>query len=339
MMPTRESLLGIRSYDPADLHSLAELFRASWDADGIDEAVSAERLEHSLSLPGVNIERYLFVVPIEGASSRLKAAGFAIPRKGLQTNSVYIRLVAHPDCRENGLEADLLEYLEGVAAREAASTEVTWNLHASIMTGQERRIPLYRGRGYERVRGFLILERDLTEEIEMPEEPHGLQIRSIESDADVMDVHVALDESFRDHWNPPLFTEEQHRHFFNAPGFRKDLVLVAHDDQGETAGACMNFIRTDYNHERGVREAEVGVLGVRASFRRRGLARALLTRSLQLLKQDGMNTAIIEVDEESPTGANVLYESVGFRERRRTWVYEKPLNTGIMRSPWLQIAS
>ncbi len=67
------------------------------------------------------------------------------------------------------------------------------------------------------------------------------------------------------------------------------------------------------------------MLGVRRPFRRNGLARALLTRSLQLLKAENLTTAVLVVDADSPTGATHLYEAVGFKERKRATVYQKPL--------------
>ena len=52
-----------------------------------------------------------------------------------------------------------------------------------------------------------------------------------------------------------------------------------------------------------------------------GLGRSLLLHGLHSLRSAGMETALLGVDSESPTGANKLYESVGFRIRSRDFDY------------------
>lgn len=63
---------------------------------------------------------------------------------------------------------------------------------------------------------------------------------------------------------------------------------------------------------------------MRRPWRRRGLARALLARSLAMHRDLGMNEAALGVDTESLSGANLLYESMGFRPVRVSHTYRKP---------------
>jgi mycothiol synthase len=62
---------------------------------------------------------------------------------------------------------------------------------------------------------------------------------------------------------------------------------------------------------------------VRRPWRRRGLARALLTRSLKMFQEMGMVEAALGVDSQNLNGAFRLYESVGFREAQRYMIYRK----------------
>jgi ribosomal protein S18 acetylase RimI-like enzyme len=64
---------------------------------------------------------------------------------------------------------------------------------------------------------------------------------------------------------------------------------------------------------------------VRRPWRRRGLARALLTRSLKMFQDMGMEEAALGVDTENLSGALRLYESVGFRAVKRQTIYRKAL--------------
>ena len=85
----------------------------------------------------------------------------------------------------------------------------------------------------------------------------------------------------------------------------------------------LNFINQneneDYHRQRGYTEG----ISVRRPWRRRGLARALLTRSLQMFKDMGMTEAALGVDTQNLNGALRLYKSVGFRESQRWTIYRK----------------
>jgi mycothiol synthase len=66
-------------------------------------------------------------------------------------------------------------------------------------------------------------------------------------------------------------------------------------------------------------------VSVRRPWRRRGLASALIARSMVVLRGRGMAIAALGVDAENPTGALGVYERLGFRPHR-TWVtYRKSL--------------
>jgi ribosomal protein S18 acetylase RimI-like enzyme len=85
----------------------------------------------------------------------------------------------------------------------------------------------------------------------------------------------------------------------------------------------LNFIdqpeNREYNRLRGYTEN----ICVRRTWRRRGLARALIARSLSAIKERGMLEAALGVDTENVTGALQLYESMGFRPVKRFTTYRK----------------
>jgi ribosomal protein S18 acetylase RimI-like enzyme len=57
----------------------------------------------------------------------------------------------------------------------------------------------------------------------------------------------------------------------------------------------------------------------------RGLARALIARSLHLLAAEGLDTAALGVDADNPSGALGLYESFGFAVAERGAAWRKPM--------------
>jgi ribosomal protein S18 acetylase RimI-like enzyme len=78
----------------------------------------------------------------------------------------------------------------------------------------------------------------------------------------------------------------------------------------------------EYNRKRGWTE----FISVRRPWRKRGLARALIVESFEVLKQHGMTEAALGVDAENLSGALRVYESVGFRVVKRSSTYRKPLD-------------
>jgi mycothiol synthase len=87
----------------------------------------------------------------------------------------------------------------------------------------------------------------------------------------------------------------------------------------------LNFVDHAENEEYGRKRGYTEGICVRRPWRRQGLARALIARSLQVLQGCGMTEAALGVDAENPSGALRLYQSLGFRKVKRVTVYRKSL--------------
>jgi ribosomal protein S18 acetylase RimI-like enzyme len=70
-------------------------------------------------------------------------------------------------------------------------------------------------------------------------------------------------------------------------------------------------------------------VGTVAPYRRRGLARALVARSLRVLRDRGARSAYLGVDLQNPNQALTLYESCGFRVVNSSLTYRRPFDR-----PW-----
>ena len=64
---------------------------------------------------------------------------------------------------------------------------------------------------------------------------------------------------------------------------------------------------------------------VRRPWRRRGLARSLLARSIRMFREMGMQETALGVDTQNPSGAFGLYESLGYREVQRHTLFNKEM--------------
>jgi ribosomal protein S18 acetylase RimI-like enzyme len=75
-------------------------------------------------------------------------------------------------------------------------------------------------------------------------------------------------------------------------------------------------------------DAWVQTLGVLRSWRRQGLALALLQHSFREFYKRGLHTVYLAVDAQSLTGATRLYERAGMHIVRQNDRYEKELRAG-----------
>ena len=72
-------------------------------------------------------------------------------------------------------------------------------------------------------------------------------------------------------------------------------------------------------------EDEIIAWGAGRGYRKIGLGRAMLLAGMHRLKAAGVDTAVLGVDAENPTGALRLYESVGFTPVVTNVSYRKDL--------------
>jgi len=91
----------------------------------------------------------------------------------------------------------------------------------------------------------------------------------------------------------------------------------------QVAGMVQSFINVDENVKYNLKRGYTEGICVRKQYRRQGVARALLVRSLHALKERGMQEAALTVDSQNHNNAFRLYESVGFWFLRRFSCYRK----------------
>jgi len=134
-------------------------------------------------------------------------------------------------------------------------------------------------------------------------------------------------EAFRDHWGFVEPGEEDYQAWLaDKTVFQPELWQIAWDvAQNQVAGQVRTYIDHEqnetYHRQRGWTES----ISVRRPWRRRGLARALIIRSLRAQKEAGMRESALWVDSENLSGATRVYEECGFRVAKRETIYQKSL--------------
>jgi GNAT superfamily N-acetyltransferase len=234
----------------------------------------------------------------------------------------------HPQWRRKGIGHAILHWQER-RVREIAATHPTEEpryFQTWAMETQESRLGLLKREGYKPVRfGFMMVRPNLAD---VPDEwplPEGLEVRPVLPEHRRA-IFNALDEAFRDHWGSRAHTEEDYRGWLNWPMAKPHLWQVAWDvNTNEVAGMVLNNIFDHENEQFNQKRGWTDPICVRRPWRRRGLARALIMRSLKLLRDQGMTEAALGVDAENPNKALHLYQSCGYQEVKRSFTMRKAL--------------
>lgn len=248
-------------------------------------------------------------------------AGWAIVHERPQADlarRVFLDGGTHPTVRGRGIGTQLVGWAiaRGEETLSAQPADLPQFLEAFRDVTSTGAVALYVAHGFAAVRQYMNMRRDLTSAL--PAEPAVAGVRIVPYEtADGEAVRLAHNDAFADHWSSdPVSSDDWERDFVGDPHFRADLSFVAFAGD-EVAGYSVNYCSEADWAAGDVRDAWIGQLGVRRAWRGRGLATALVVRSMATFRAAGMDAASLGVDTENPTGAVALYERVGFVVNRR----------------------
>jgi len=236
----------------------------------------------------------------------------------------------HPEFRRQGLGRAILHHNQrllretaGLAkGNEPPDTPRFFEAFATnFETGSQA---LLESEGYVPVRwGYKMVRANLEDIPDLPL-PAGLEVRPAQPQQ-YRQIWDASQEAFRDHWGYAEPQEEDYQGWLTHKEFQPDLWQVAWDGN-QIAGMILNYIdygeNETYHRKRGWTEG----ISVRRPWRRRGLARAMLARSMKMHRDLGMTETALGVDADNPNGARQLYESMGYRTVRVFTTYRKPMD-------------
>ena len=193
--------------------------------------------------------------------------------------------------------------------------------------------------GFRQTRTWLQMTRpvDPAEASSLPGPREGVTVRPVDRHddglpvaQDLQDVHRVLEESFEDHFSSyrESFPEFVMR-LREDPGHRWDHWWIATVDTDEgplPAGALVcSVLRPDAG---GAEGSYVDYIGVHRRARGRGVAKALLHTVIADAARRGRDRVGLEVDADSPTGAQGLYESLGWETSYVTESWHRDVPVG-----------
>ncbi|MCU0519585.1 MAG: GNAT family N-acetyltransferase [Anaerolineae bacterium] len=319
--------LEFRGFDEErDFPSLLEVIERSKVADGADHTESLEDLKRNYQHL-VNSDTATDVVLAEVAS---KVIGYGRVWWRQEVNGPYA--YGHfaflvPEWRGTGIRRAMLRHnesrLRAIATGHPGDAPKAFECWASERESDW--VGLLESEGYVPARYGFEMVRPMLGDLPEAQMPEALEVRPVQPEH-YLRIWAAAREAFRDHWG---FSEEDwaDTHLASwqeSPTFVPDYWQVAWEGD-EIAGMVLNFVdhaeNEEYHRQRGYTET----ICVRRPWRRRGLARALIARSLRLHRDLGMTETALGVDATNPNGALQLYESMGYEVVNRQACYRKPL--------------
>ena len=231
----------------------------------------------------------------------------------------------HPAWRRRGIGRALLAHNEQLVRQLAASQQTERPKVLGSWSGefQPGDHALLAGHGVQQVRWFFDMVRPTLDDIPDVPLPEGIEIRPATPDL-YRQIWQADVEAFLDHWGGFDPSEESMRRHLDRPTTDPTMWVIGWDGD-EVAGGVINAIHPEENEVLGVQRAWLHSVFTRRPWRRRGLARALIARSLAVIRERGMTSAVLGVDADNPTGALGLYEGLGFEVDARFSAWRKPL--------------
>jgi mycothiol synthase len=312
-----------RSLASGDARDWVALLTAIQDADGSDEYYSEQDAQEFFGQPDRD-----FASGSVAFHDGRTLVGYGVLTSRTEADPVhYMRYEGgvHPSYRGRGLGGELLDWAEQAAVplHNDSHPGRPLSLSSGCLSSNAGAVALHERRGYQPVRWFHSMVRDLSAAIAEAVVPAGVQIAGYQPE---MAEHARLvrNESFRDHWGSTETPAQIWAYFLASDAFRPGFSFLAYKGS-EPLGMLLSYEYQAYNAKTGHRNLHIALVGTRAAGRKRGIATALLVTAMSAARADGYDQASLGVDADSLTGAVRLYEQVGFTVARTWTSYRKRL--------------
>ena len=308
-----------------DYPAMAAILNRSNKADQIEHTESVEDIAATYNNL-VNCDPYqdMIFAEIQGEMIGFGRTWWVLKSDGIRTYCHFALMI--PEWRGKGIRRAMLLHHERRIRKIAvdhskdhppffetwaADTETEWD-------------SLIRGEGYQPVRYLFEMVRPDLENIPDLPLPQGIEVRPVKP-GHLRKIWDAAGEAFQDHWGATEWRDEWFQQWQEKSYFNPELFQIAWDGD-EVVGTVLNYISEEENKQFNRKRGYTEEITTRRPWRRRGLARALIARSFQVLKERGMTEAALAVDAENISGALKLYEDMGFRTVKRHTTYRKPVD-------------
>ncbi len=308
----------------SDYAGMAAVLTASEMADGLARQVSVEQITAAYQhLSNCDPYQDMILAEING-----KLVGYG---RGWWWEDTAGRLFGMsafivPEQRRKGIGTALQQWLEERMQQIAAEDPYAGpqSYQVDVKDYQDGKKRLLEKAGYQPVRYFYEMVRSNLEQIPDWPLPEGVELRPVLPEH-YRAIWKAVGDTIQEEWGQPFLGEKEYKEWLDDEHFQPELWQVAWDPATErVVGHVLTFIDQRQNQQMNRLRGFTEGIGVIRSWRRRGLAKALITRSLQAQKAAGMAESALVVDGEN-RNATRLYEQCGFRVVSWSAIYRKGL--------------
>lgn len=258
----------------------------------------------------------------------LRAYAFVEVRPGDSTTvRAFLTGGVDPSWRGRGLGRAVLAWMEGRGRQKLAESGKDLPARLATYVDEQARDQrrLYAAAGFSPIRWYTDMRRDLSLELPDLRPPSGVRVVPWSQELDEA-VRLAHNEAFADHWGSEPHSAEAWRHDVH---FAPAWSFVALDSSASAEPAVVGYLLSGkYPQDWAVQGYTCGytnLLGVRADWRGKGLAGALLVRAMRAYRRSRMEFACLGVDTANPTGAHGLYAQLGYEPTHGSVLYSVEL--------------
>jgi mycothiol synthase len=305
-------LVPIGPDDVDAIHGLYRRWETHWDVPFV---TSPEEILEDLADPHLVPD-----LDVRGVWSRdrLVALGTVSHNpSGTRQEKVFVGGRVDPACRGSGIGRRLLAWqIERAVERlRDCDPSLPWFIRTHEFEWVIDAHHLYSRFGLAPIRWYEDLVRPLSEPLEIPtpETVELLSWKEVPSD-DTLEVSNV---SFADHWGSTPRDAEAWKHVMSSSTIRTDLSFVAVVGS-RVVGICLNAYYPEDGAVTGRLDGWIALLGVLRDWRRKGVASALIARSLDAFREAGFTHAMLGVDAANLSGASGLYRRLGFAPLARS---------------------
>jgi ribosomal protein S18 acetylase RimI-like enzyme len=307
-----------------DYPHLAAVLNASEAADQVERNVTAEAIAKAFGQL-VNCDPYKDMILAEVAG---ELVGYVRGEWGDKNTGRGYEHIGYliPQWRRKGIGGAMLAWMENRLFEIASAhpKEEAKFFQVAVTQHQTGTAILLERAGYRAVRYFFEMVRPTLEDIPASPLPDGLELRPVTPDH-YPAIWKATDETSREEWGYRESAEGEYEEWQRSPRFQPHLWQIAWDAAtDEVVGHVLTFIDEERNEQFNRKRGYTEGIGVDQRWRRRGVARALIARSLQAQKEAGMTESALIADSANASRATSLYESCGFQVVKRITIYRKP---------------
>ncbi len=319
-MPEIDGLVFRRYRGAEDAAALAQVKEAGAKKDRIDPLSSVESLPDAETIK----EALRYKDPLDTLLAEVNGqiVAFAYMLWWTEDTGVWVYQVNFsimPDWRGHKIGEALLDWAEN-RSRELAEVHPTGGrvlVAANATNAEKDAVKLLKQQGYTprfRLDEYRFDRFRSLNDREVPV-PESFTIKPIEVEH-YQEIWKAHTDAFGHDSSGDIRTKEDYRKLFESPDFDQDLWRVAWVGK-QVAG----IIECTVDERRG----ELADLCVRPSWRRNGLAKALVNEALKALREKGIKHLYVNTRSDNRFGAGEMYKNLGFKLRKVFTRFVKPL--------------